>query len=94
MTTFNHIEAVLWFVIAVVIFGMALFNKSYRIYKRVMILASLFFFVFGISDVIEATTGAWWKPIELLVLNAACIIGLIYCYISYLKINRINRGSS
>ena len=88
IASFNYIEAILWFVIAGAIFGMAWFDSSYSIYKRVMVLASLFFFAFGVSDVIEANTGAWWKPIGLLIFKASCIIGVVYCFISYLKIKR------
>ena len=90
MATFNYIEAMLWFVIAVSMFGIAWFDSGYSAYKRVMILASLFFFAFGISDVIEASTGAWWKPAGLLILKVSCIIGFVYCFISYLKIKRDN----
>ena len=57
MATFNHIEAILWFVISAVIFGMAQFDNNYSAYKRVMVLAGFFFFAFGVSDVIEANTG-------------------------------------
>lgn len=30
--------------------------------------------VFGVSDLIEAQTGAWWEPWSLLVMKAACVL--------------------
>jgi hypothetical protein len=32
---------------------------------------------FGISDIVEIFTGAWWKPASLLLMKAACLAGLV-----------------
>ena len=34
--------------------------------------------LFGISDYIEARTGAWWDPVWLLIMNVACIAGFVF----------------
>lgn len=41
------------------------------------------FVVFGISDLIEAKTGAWWRPWPLLALKACCVVALILIYRRY-----------
>jgi hypothetical protein len=37
----------------------------------------LLFAFFGLSDLVEVTTGAWWRPWWLLAWKAACLLGLI-----------------
>ena len=46
------------------------------------------FFFFGISDVIEARTGAWWRPLWLLVLKGACVIVLLVGFRNYYRIKK------
>ncbi len=36
-------------------------------------------FLFGVSDVIEFFTGAWWKPPALIVFKAVCVTGIVFC---------------
>jgi hypothetical protein len=35
------------------------------------------FVVFGVSDVIEAQTGAWWHPWWLFAMKALCVLGFL-----------------
>lgn len=86
--TFNFYEAMLWFSIAFILIASALLNKSKKPYKNNLIIASLLFIAFGISDLIEMQTGAWWKPIGLLALKSGCILGFLFCLIRYYKIRR------
>ena len=88
IATFNYLEATLWFAIACILFINAIFNKKYVVYKKVMLISCGCFLLFGISDIIEAHTGAWWEPIELFVFKALCAIGFIFCLLSYLNIKR------
>lgn len=44
---------------------------------RLRVLLSLSFFAFGVSDLVEVTTGAWWRPPWLLALKGACLAGII-----------------
>ncbi|MEZ5941673.1 MAG: hypothetical protein R3C18_09790 [Planctomycetaceae bacterium] len=40
--------------------------------RRTRILA-IAFLLFSVSDVIEIQTGAWWKPVWLMLLKGSCI---------------------
>lgn len=68
---FNLCEAVLWLVIAV---ALAVQTKAGKLLmRRLCQILALAFFLFSISDVIEIQTGAWWKPIWLMLLKGSCI---------------------
>ena len=80
---FNLIEAGLW-----ISFGVALQLVSRKLevkHRRVAYVGVAALVAFGISDIIEIYTGAWWKPIWLLLLKAACIVVFIGCCVYYLK---------
>jgi hypothetical protein len=82
--TFNIAECGLWLVISLV-----LLFKSFRDVPKArgtLRLLSLSFFLFGISDFIEAHTGAWWKPLWLLVLKGSCIAVFIFGFARYQKL--------
>ncbi len=67
----NITEIILWSCIGIGFTVIAARRKgSERL--RVFILA-LAFLVFGLSDFIELQTGAWWRPIWLLFMKAACV---------------------
>ena len=91
MIAFNFIEAALWFVIAFVLCINALYVDKYADYKKVMLVASVCFLFFGVSDIIEAYTGAWWKPRGLLVLNISCVTGLALSFYAYRVIKSKNK---
>jgi hypothetical protein len=76
-TTFNYCEAALWFIIAVVVTIAA--RKQSASIRRNARLAFFAFVVFGVSDLIEAQAGAWWRPWWLFALKAACVLGLLTC---------------
>lgn len=68
---FNHAEAGLWFLIALVL----LFRPAAKLKRTIWRwLLPLAFAMFGVSDIIEAGTGAWWHPWWLLVMKAACVL--------------------
>ncbi len=73
---FNLCEAGLWSVIAVVLAIRAVRVRGPL--RRTLLLLAATFFVFGISDLIEAKTGAWWQPWWLAVLKVGCgiVLGL------------------
>ncbi|MFZ2727117.1 MAG: hypothetical protein WAX77_12750 [Methylococcaceae bacterium] len=81
---FNYFESGLWFIIALVLFLKR--NNPNAELKKLTITLSISFIVFSISDVIEASTGAWWRPLWLLGLKALCILSFSYCWICYNKI--------
>jgi hypothetical protein len=51
--------------------------------KKTRAVAMLLFVVFGMSDFVEATTGAWWRPWWLLCWKALCVAGLTMMTLRY-----------
>jgi hypothetical protein len=80
----NYLEGVFWIVVALVL-GIA-GRRANAAYKRLSIVASVTLMVFGISDFIEAQTGAWWRPLWLLGWKASCLVVLAWCYWKYRRI--------
>ena len=85
---FNLAEAGLWFIIAALLLQARLSNKTEAKYKKNLLVCGCFFIAFGISDLIEAKTGAWWQPIELFILKAVCVFGFVGCYIKYRRLKK------
>jgi len=90
--TFNLYEAILWFVIAAALFVTAIFDKSKTLYKINLIISAILFILFGISDLIEMQTGAWWRPLSLLALKSACVVGFALCFIKYKQLQKDNKS--
>jgi len=88
LETFNQLESLLWFTIALILIGQAYLNKKVSPYKILMFKLSIAFILFGISDLIEAKTGAWWRPWSLLVFKGVCLISFAYFFACYLKIKK------
>lgn len=86
--TFNFYEAILWFIIAIYLTASAFLNKPKKPYQKNLIIVALLFFAFGVSDLIEIQTGAWWKPLGLLILKGGCILGFIFCFFRYNTIKK------
>ena len=72
---FNFLEGWLWTIIALVFAIQA--NRKANKYQKLAALGSLAFFAFGVSDFIEFTTGAWYRPWSLLVFKALCVLGFL-----------------
>ncbi|MFO0838632.1 MAG: hypothetical protein U1D55_08875 [Phycisphaerae bacterium] len=67
---FNLIECGVWVTIGVCTFVTPSIRR--RLGSRASIVASTLV-VFGVSDLVEAHTGAWWRPWWLLTWKAACL---------------------
>ncbi len=78
-SVFNGCEAALWLVFAVAV--TVRYCRSDIGPRRWSQLTAVFFVLFGISDVIEIQTGAWWRPPGLLVLKVICLVGLTGCFL-------------
>lgn len=79
----NYVEAALWIVIGLVFAGFAA-RRSNR--PRVLcLIASATFLLFGVSDIIEVRTGAWWRPWPLLALKATCICVMLVLLWAYFR---------
>jgi len=82
----NILEGILWLSIAGAILIRNHGKKGLR--RGLANRAAVAFFWFGISDFIEVSTGAWYKPLGLLVLKAACVGALLHCLVAYNALNR------
>ncbi len=87
---FNYIESVLWLLISIALCMAAVKNGRRHPDFKVTIVGCIGFLVFSISDVIEAKTGAWWKPLWLLLMKLACIATFVGCYFKYKKVRKGN----
>lgn len=81
---FNYFEAGLWFTIALTVFFRS--KNLQPDLKRLGTIVSISFILFSFSDIVEASTGAWWRPLWLLGLKGLCILSFVYCWIKYNKI--------
>ena len=88
--TFNHLEAVLWFAIGVGMLLTAFVKRSDGNLLKLFLIAAIAFMLFGVSDLIEAKTGAWWRPAELLMLKGTCVLIFIWCYFKGKKLSAKN----
>jgi len=59
--------------------------------RRTLLLLSGAFLAFSVSDLIESHTGAWWRPIWLLVLKAACIAVFLFGFRHYYRLVKANK---
>ena len=80
----NQIEAGFWMFIGLC-FVVALLRPAMR---RAKFLAAANFFVFGGSDLVEAHTGAWWRPWWLLVWKVACVAVMVAQWVMYARAMR------
>ena len=85
----NRIEAVFWIAIAM---AMSIAAARQSGAARVdCIVAAIAFALFGLSDLVETKTGAWWRPWWLLVWKASCVLALLVLLARYLRRRRITR---
>jgi hypothetical protein len=85
---FNYIESGLWFLVAVILLALAFRQGASSPYFAVCVVSCVSFIGFGISDIIEAQTGAWWRPFWLFLIKAICVVTFIICYAWYKRIRR------
>lgn len=85
---FNLFEAALWFAISAVFFFRGVFRSGdkspdARTLRREMFVLAAAFAAFGVSDVIESHTGAWWEPWWLLALKTASVLVFLRAFWRY-----------
>ncbi len=86
--TANYVEAALWSIIGIGFLLHAIVKRG----GASSLVASLGFLLFGLSDVIETRTGAWWRPWWLLALKGACLAVLLALLARYVVARR-NRST-
>jgi hypothetical protein len=86
----NTLEAVLWWVLAALLLFAARTRPAWP--RRTLWLAVGTLVAFGISDLVETRTGAWYHPWWLLVWKSACVVLLIYCAAELYRARRKERA--
>jgi hypothetical protein len=84
----NYVEAGLWTCIGVG-FAIAALRQSGSA-RRLCWIAAVAFVFFGISDLVESTTGAWYRPIWLLIWKGGCLLVFAWLLIQYLRTRKID----
>ena len=69
----NLIEAGFWIVLG---FAAMLWPRAGREQRRIGRFIGLWLIIFGLSDLVEMSTGAWYRPWWLLVWKALCLLML------------------
>lgn len=90
--TGNQIEALLWF-----LFSVGFLVRAFRTAgrnRRLAVILAVSFLAFGISDLIEVRTGAWWRPLWLLLLKSGCIAVFAYALWEHLRLRRRDRDAA
>jgi hypothetical protein len=82
----NYIEAGLWISIAAGFVFAAL--KYGGVIRRRCWIAAVVFLLFGLSDLVEAGTGAWYRPIWLLLWKGGCLVVMGWLLFVYFRERR------
>jgi len=81
---FNMWEAFTWCALGLACAAYSLWKPvSYRM--KLLFFAGFDLMVFGLTDIYEMHTGAWWDPTGLLVLKICCIAVFAFLYLLYKK---------
>lgn len=84
--TANLIEAGLWSTIALTLAGFAIARTGRR--RRLCLIAAVTFLLFGVSDVVETQTGAWYRPWWLFCWKAICVAAMVGLLVDYRRSRR------
>ena len=88
----NVLEALLWIAIGIAL-SIVAFTKPAFLRRRCLLGAAAFIF-FGASDLIEAWSGAWWRPWWLLIWKGICLLVLLILLFDYYRRRRMLRAKS
>jgi hypothetical protein len=88
----NYCEAGLWWIVAAAMAVAARrWSRPARADARIWVIVLL---TFGASDLVEAHTGAWWRPWWLLVWKGGCLLLMLVMFARYLLRGRGRRSGS
>lgn len=80
----NYVEAGVWFLLAAALFIFTFRQKKEL--RATLLSLSATLAIFGASDLVEAQTGAWWKPWWLFVWKALCVLALLIGFVRYYRL--------
>ncbi|MCC6235759.1 MAG: hypothetical protein IT580_24190 [Verrucomicrobiales bacterium] len=89
----NQIEALLWFGFAVGFAWKGCTSRSPE-RRRLSWVLAVAFAAFGVSDLIEASTGAWWRPFWLFLLKAGCVAVFAYAFGAFRNLRKQERTNA
>ena len=79
----NRLEAGLWVLIAL---PMAVAAVRRRHVRRECAIGATAFALFAASDLVETTTGAWWRPWWLLAWKSLCVAVLLALLVEHYRV--------
>lgn len=82
---YNAFEVLLWSLFALECVRRAVLRKSRPVPS---VIAAAAFALFAVSDWIEISTGAWWRPWWLLVMKGTCILTVCGLVIEHVRHQR------
>ncbi len=84
--TANYVEAAVWMLVGALFGAFAIIRHG--LIRRRCALACAVFLLFGLSDVVEVRTGAWWRPWWLFCWKALCVLAMIGLLLEHLHRRR------
>lgn len=82
----NIIEAGVWFAAGAIVLWKGLREGSAG--KKALLLLAPTLVIFGISDLVETRTGAWWRPWWLFAWKAVCVLAMTSLFTRYFRVTR------
>lgn len=79
----NYIEAGLWIVLGIAAAAQAVRRRDNA--RRGLLILAVVLITFGLSDLIETRTGAWWRPWWLLAWKTSCICAMLGLLLTYVR---------
>lgn len=79
LAVFNSVEAIFWITVGFIVWRRSLGS----VHQRLGRIAAAWFGLFGLSDIWEVFSGAWWRPWPLFALKAICVVTLVICGLMY-----------
>ena len=80
----NLAEAILWLSLGAFLLTRVLRRRTDT--PRLAIFSAVILMFFGLSDLVEMKTGAWWDPWWLFLWKALCVAGLAAAGLLYLRL--------
>ena len=82
-TNGNYLEAIIWQLFAVGFTILA--AKTTKKVRQHRLIAAVTFCLFGLSDIVEIQTGAWWHPWWLFLWKSSCVLSMVGLLVVYLR---------